>query len=187
MGFALEIYWINVFICYFYESQKISLPIIKPMPKKNNRIKRFLKELKKRKVGQVLLHEVDKKYDNAIELINKVIMRFPKHIISRLLAFFKFALLGEDERALNEITNELASAARWDDIYSLMMAQGYSLINEKDESLKWLSISLNYGIVNEQYLKLYDPLLENVRHDPRFNELLEQAQKKWEDLDINKT
>jgi hypothetical protein len=82
------------------------------------------------------------------------------------------------------VTPELKEAAKWDDLYSLWMAETYAIINETDQALEWLKNAIKYGIIHYPFLNEYNPFLENIRRDPRFKKLMEQVKYEWENFEV---
>ncbi|MCP4607566.1 MAG: protein kinase, partial [Planctomycetes bacterium] len=97
----------------------------------------------------------------------------PESYINSFGLFYKYALQGNASKALESLTEEAEIAAKWDDLWSLILTEGYSLINEKKKALYWLENTIKYGISNYNFLNEYDPFLENIRSEPRFKQLLE--------------
>ena len=62
-----------------------------------------------------------------------------------------------------------------DDGGSMFMAEGYSLLGQTDEALEWAENQVRLGDINYPALSQYDPFLDNVRGDPRFQRLMTQV------------
>jgi len=88
------------------------------------------------------------------------------------------------EDALKFVTPELTEASKWDDLYSLYMAECYSIINEPEQALFWLENTIHYGIINYPFLNEYDPFLENIRGEERFKKLMERVKYEWENFEV---
>lgn len=99
----------------------------------------------------------------------------PLHPMGAAAGFFRSALARDRETALSAVTPQLSEAARWDDLYSLLMADSYALIGELEESFRWLEHAIGYGIAAPEFLRRHEPLLEPLRSDERFEALIEQA------------
>ena len=54
--------------------------------------------------------------------------------------------------------------------------------HDADEALKWLRIGMNRGFIHYPFLAYSDPLLANVRSDPRFPALMQEVKARWEGL-----
>jgi hypothetical protein len=57
------------------------------------------------------------------------------------------------------------------------MADGFAQIGETDLALHWLEHAINQGLAYVPFLSKYDPFLENLRSDPRFDFLMKKAQR----------
>ena len=75
-------------------------------------------------------------------------------------------------------------AAKWDDLWSLIMVEYYALIDEKEKALDRLENVIKYGIINYPFLNEYDPLLENIRGEARFKKIMEEVKYKWENFEV---
>ncbi len=98
--------------------------------------------------------------------------------------FFKYALQREKTKALQSVTKELKGTARMDETFSWLLAECYSLLEEKEEALDWLENAANLGFINYPFLSKVDPYLENVRGEDRFKRLMEKVKYDWEHLEV---
>jgi hypothetical protein len=62
------------------------------------------------------------------------------------------------------------------------IAEGYALLSDRDEALRWLERAVERGIFNYPLLNELDPLLANVRGEERFQKLMEKVKPKWENF-----
>ena len=46
-------------------------------------------------------------------------------------------------------------------------------------SVNWLRVAVDRGYINHPFLARYDPCLEQVRSEPRFQQLLELVRERW--------
>jgi tetratricopeptide (TPR) repeat protein len=99
-------------------------------------------------------------------------------------SFFSLALLGRAAEALAIVTSDVEEAARWDDLHSLMLADGYALVGERDRALLWLEHAVDYGFTNVEFLQEREPFLVSLRTDPRFARLVEKAQRLSDSLGL---
>jgi non-specific serine/threonine protein kinase len=107
----------------------------------------------------------------------------PKNLCTVTILFLKHALLGAKAEALMCVTPELEAAARWDEVYHWLLAEGHALINEKDTALDWLELAISRGFINFPFLSEHDPLLDNLRGEERFEKLMERAKHERETLE----
>jgi len=64
----------------------------------------------------------------------------------------------------------------------LFIADLYALIDEKDESIKWLERAVEWGLINYPFLSETDPFLENIRGEVRFMKLMKNVKYAWENF-----
>jgi TolB-like protein/tetratricopeptide (TPR) repeat protein len=124
---------------------------------------------------------INGKNDQAVVVADHMSRQAPDASLSQLCMFLKHALKGEKQRALDAITPSTRIAARWDGLLSWTMADCYALIGQKDQALDWLeNAAVHRGFINYPLLSKHDPLLENLRGDDRFSDLMVRVKKKWQ-------
>ncbi len=122
--------------------------------------------------------------DEACSLFDRIAKESPREVFGKFSLFYKYALLGERAKALEYLTKELAEAIRMDETLSFYMAEAYALINIKYEAVNWLEHAVWRGVINFPYLSQYDPFLENIRGEERFQKLMERVKKAWEEFEV---
>jgi len=105
-------------------------------------------------------------------------------MMGRVSVMQKSALDGDREGAVRAVTPELVEAAKMDWQYSWEMATAYALVGELDQALEWLENAVGRGFFNYRFLSEYDPLLENLRGDERFQALMAEARKRFDSLEV---
>jgi hypothetical protein len=75
-------------------------------------------------------------------------------------------------------------AARHDETFSWAMAGSFAQMGRPDEAIEWLENAITYGFVNAEFLSERDILLEPLRADPRFRELVAAARAQSEKLKL---
>ncbi|MEX2234598.1 MAG: tetratricopeptide repeat protein [Cyclobacteriaceae bacterium] len=101
-------------------------------------------------------------------------------IFHPLGAFLKYSIQGEKAKALGSLSDEIKTKLRYDSEWCWLIADGYALIHEKEESLNWIESIVNSDFVNYPLLSQHDPFLENIRGEPRFRKLIEKVKSGWE-------
>lgn len=86
---------------------------------------------------------------------------------------------GEPDRAVAAVSPALREAARHTEMFSRFLADCYALAGEVEEALDWLERNVEIGMANYPWLDHIDPLLENVRGEPRFRRILERVEAEW--------
>jgi hypothetical protein len=73
----------------------------------------------------------------------------------------------------------------WNDFgLPLFIADFYALIDEREESIKWLERSVYWGFINYPFLSEIDPFLKNIRREEQFMKLLKNVKYAWENFKI---
>ena len=124
-------------------------------------------------------------YDQAIELCDQMIHDEPEHIFAFIFQFMKFVFLGEREKALRLVEEDPRSKLLWEDAEkSREIAEGFSLLREKDKSIDWLENAIKRGNINYPLFNEFDPHLENIRGEERYKKLMERLKKEWENFKV---
>jgi len=123
------------------------------------------------------LHAAGGNAEEAVRLVDQVISDSPHHILTALGALLKHGWLGQEEQALEAVTERLEQAVWWDDIWSLLLAGGYAQIGENERAIHWLDHTIDYGIWNVRYFSERDPFLAKLWSDERFDPLMEKARR----------
>jgi TolB-like protein/tetratricopeptide (TPR) repeat protein/predicted Ser/Thr protein kinase len=100
--------------------------------------------------------------------------------IAQLDRFMKYALRGERGRIAGLLSPEFVATTRRDLLYSLHVADFYTMVGEREQALYWLENAVNRGFINYPYLNEYDPFLATLRSDPRFQKLMVRVKAEWE-------
>jgi non-specific serine/threonine protein kinase len=98
--------------------------------------------------------------------------------------FFKYCLQSDHDSAFQSISEQLKETAIKDEELSWWMADGFALLDEKEEALSWLENAANRGFINYPFLSEYDPFLKNLRGDERFDKLMERVKHEWENFEV---
>jgi len=123
-------------------------------------------------------------FEKAYAIFDLIVNDTPQNFFAGLVSFLKFALQGDKQEALKMVTDELVERAKWDELFTWEMAVCYALIEEKEEALDWLELSVNRGWIPYPFLNEYDPFLENIRGEPRFKKLMERVKYEWEHFEV---
>jgi len=127
---------------------------------------------------------VGDRIDEALSILNSIDISISRmKPWENLCLFQRYVLNGQKKDAIKCVSTELTEAAKWDDVFSLIMAESYAKLNEPDRALEWLKNVVKFGIINYPFLNEYDPLLENIRSDERFKKLMEEVKIKYEQFE----
>jgi hypothetical protein len=78
------------------------------------------------------------------------------------------------------VTAELEVVSTAGDVFPRILAQGYARAGMPDHALRWLEIAVDSGFINFPFLSRFDPFLETLRPDRRFQQLMERVRRHWD-------
>jgi len=109
----------------------------------------------------------------TIEACRRYLHSFPSEARAHILLATSYAWLNARSEALAEgkVAAELSAK---DPVMMYNLACLYSLLNEKDEAVHWLSESIRYGRRDFEWMKR-DPELANIRNHPGYQSLLRNS------------
>ena len=122
------------------------------------------------------------KLDESFTIIDQNYKTNPDDVFTQMGILLKYALLGKKEQTLESITPQILEWSNNDFTNSWSIVVCYSLIGEKEKAMNWLEEWINLGCLNYPFLSKYDPFLENIRGEERFNKLMEEVKYKWENF-----
>lgn len=105
-------------------------------------------------------------------------------VFSILSLKYKAALSGNNKEFDEHDSPEFKIWAWRDFQCSYWMTQVYSIADNKKEALNWLEHSVNLGMINYPFIAYLDPLLENIRKQPRFEKLILTVKEEWENFEV---
>jgi TolB-like protein len=123
--------------------------------------------------------------EDSIEVLEKAAKKLHATLHGSWALFLRHALDGDAETCRTHVTPLLEQCAGRIDHVACTIADGYSLIGQNDNALKWIRNGMNRGFINYPFLAVHNPLLANVRSDPRYPELMREAKARWEALGRN--
>ena len=127
-----------------------------------------------------LFMAINKEYKDAFNFIDNVYQENPEDFFSKLLLLLKYSLQKKRDEALALLTEEVKKVT-WNDFQlPWFIADCYALIDEKEQSLKWIERAIEWGLINYPFLSEGDHFLENVRKEERFKKLMVEVKAKWE-------
>ncbi len=103
-------------------------------------------------------------------------------VFSILSLKYKVALSGNIREFYENDSPEFKIWAWRDFQCSYWMTQVYAIADLKKEALNWLEHSVDLGMINYPFISQLDPLLENIRKEPRFKTLILTVKKEWEEF-----
>jgi tetratricopeptide (TPR) repeat protein len=103
---------------------------------------------------------------------------------SEVLEFARQAFenkLEQAEASLSEVTRVFL----WEDPdVPWLMGGIYSVMDRRDEAIRWLERAIDRGSINYPLFAEKDPFYENLRDDERFEMLMERIRPEWERFEV---
>jgi non-specific serine/threonine protein kinase len=123
-------------------------------------------------------------FEEAETFLEDWLKETPGHVSPMANIFLLQALRGNKTRALGTISKDWTGPA-WQDYWiPYTVAEGYALLGETTEALRWLEHAVDKGWINYPYLSEIDPWLHNIRGEPRFEQLMERVKREWEEFEV---
>ena len=116
-----------------------------------------------------------------VELMNK---NCPDTVLTATAQSLQYALQGKKQKTHETITPDFISLAQSDHIFSYVLADCYALIGENKKSLDWLKTAVKNGRIDYPFISEYDPLLENIRKEPRFKKFMHHVKQEWKNFEV---
>ncbi|MGD8699749.1 MAG: hypothetical protein PVJ43_10690, partial [Gemmatimonadales bacterium] len=123
------------------------------------------------------------RYEEARELIRGNVQAGLEDQFTRMTLLLEGALDGDSSRFPEIITEDFRRTTRRDPQFSYFVAGIHALAGLKQEALDWLSNAVDRGFINYPFIAEHDPLLESLRGEPRFKEILTLVKQKRENFD----
>jgi len=129
-----------------------------------------------------------KQRQRAFELIDQITQQASPDVMhktfSEFLLFSKHAFEGKKTNALETLSENVKSYFWADPELPWLGAAIYSVMDEKDEALRWLEHAIDRGWINYPLFAEQDPFLENIRGEERFKKLMERIKPEWERFEV---
>lgn len=84
---------------------------------------------------------------------------------------------------LNEVRDKTLRVQVRDGEIIYKIAQAYAELNKPKEALELFNLSIDKGFFCYPYFR-HDPLLNNIRKEPEFENILQKAQKRHEEFKL---
>jgi serine/threonine-protein kinase len=114
--------------------------------------------------------------DEAAPVLRRMGEKHPGSPFTATARSLHHAFRGEGAAALEAISPDLREAARQTEMFSRFVAECHAAACDVDGALDWLENAVDLGLAHHRFLARVDPLLENVRGEPRFREILERIE-----------
>lgn len=125
----------------------------------------------------------DKQIKEALDTIENILKLEPQHYFAKYSQVLKYSILNNHDKMDEYLTKELEMSAKRDGQCSYWLASFYSFANRKDKAIYWLENAVDHYFINYPFLNEYDPLLENLRGEKEFENLMTKTKKLWENFE----
>ena len=95
----------------------------------------------------------------------------------------KFAVDRDAEAIHHLLAGAIARTFRRDPLFAYLVASLSALAQQDELALDWLGTAVEQGFVNHPLLTQFDPFLQRLHGDPRFETLMERVKREWEAFD----
>jgi non-specific serine/threonine protein kinase len=122
--------------------------------------------------------------EESLRLAEKMVRQDPGDGMGQTLRFLALAINGRTEEAKKVLPPSIRESVWMDFHLPWLMAEGYALLGDKEEALRWLERAVERGNFNYPLWNEIDPLLVNLRGEPRFRKLMERVKYEWEHFEV---
>jgi adenylate cyclase len=122
--------------------------------------------------------------DEACKYFDLAHQAEPNSLFLKEGVFLSLALRGKKRELLSRLKgSDVEFFAQRNFAYSYYVSTCYAIIGEKEIALDWLDNSIQ-RCANYPFIYEYDPLLESIRGEERFNQLMKKAKYEWEHYEV---
>jgi tetratricopeptide (TPR) repeat protein len=122
-------------------------------------------------------------FEEARGLVEENLGTDSDNALTRGSLLVKFAVEGDEDRICELVAGDFVRTARRDPQWSYFVAGLHALAGFEKEALDWLSNAVDRGFVNYPFISQHDRLIESIRGEARFQEILTRAKREWEHFD----
>jgi len=127
-------------------------------------------------------------FGQAFEFINEITRQQQPDSISswasELLLFTKYAFENKPEKAFKALSDSSKDFLWNDPDVAWVVAGICSVMDEREEALRWLERAIDHGSINYPLFAEDDPFYENLRGDKRFQRLMDRIKPEWERFQV---
>jgi non-specific serine/threonine protein kinase len=115
----------------------------------------------------------------AVEILGRAGDEMGNNVHGAHAHFLRCALEGNEEEALRHVTPEMEQAIR-NEFSCRIMSDAYALLGRRDDALRWLRRSIDFGFIHHPCLANDAQFLVELRGDPEFQEIMADLKPRWE-------
>ena len=117
--------------------------------------------------------------EKALALVEKTARGGRGDIWAEWSHFVERALRGDGESAADALSKGTRQYLWNDPELVWFLAGTFALAGDKNEALNWLEHAVDMGWINYPLFAEQDPLLESIRHEQRFKDLMVRVKRDW--------
>jgi TolB-like protein len=136
------------------------------------------------KIAYAMILAQNNRMEECYSICEENYKTYPESIFAMMGKCLKYALQGNREKTIKAMSGGVKDKARTDLWDASFIAACDALIDERDEAITSLEYSVNLGAFNYPYYAEIDPLLKNIREEPRFKKLMERVKYEWENFEV---
>jgi len=130
--------------------------------------------------GQALSLMWQDRHEEALEVLAPIAHREPRDHLTDYAVFLQRAIAGDSVGVKTALSEDTRNWFWNDPELPWFGASAFALAGAKDEALTWLERAVEQGWINHPLFSERDPLLESIRDEPRFKELMVGVKRDWE-------
>lgn len=123
---------------------------------------------------------LNNQFEESIFILDTLIRDTPYLVFGKFALFLKSALQGNKEAALQHADAELKTMAATLDYLPKFLATTYALLDEKDEAVKWLNKSLDFGYAPYPLIQKIEIFQKVLKEHKGFHEYMAEIKKRSE-------
>ena len=116
-----------------------------------------------------------KEVDHQVDIL---VRNSPSDTFSiNLVKILQFALKNDEEGLKSILIPSFVTKCMQDAELAWLIADCYALLDNKNEALNWLEQAVDRGFLNHQFFCNYDPFIEPLKKEKRFDEIMDKAKR----------
>jgi TolB-like protein len=124
-------------------------------------------------------------YEEVDKVVSDIVRDSPTDNFSiNLVKMLQFALKNDEEGFKSILNSQFASKCKQDLELSWLVADCFALLNKKNEALNWLEQAVDRGFLNYEFFYNYDPFIEYLKKERRFEEIMDKAKRILKEIDV---
>jgi hypothetical protein len=126
--------------------------------------------------------------NGRLESIPAIVESFPfevrETVPARLAFLLASSLADRGGVRLEGPGKHVEAAAGASDVFARLLAGAYARAGDIDNAIRWLEVAVDRGFINHPFLTRVDPSLDNLRGEPRFQQLMEVVRERWQRFEV---